>query len=138
PSAFATDYCVVPATACTAPNTLPSVQGALTTAVFHPGDDRVLLGAATYSNASGFQYSGSPGNSVELIGAGPGTTLTSTDLAGTTLAFGSGTVRDLSLTATHAQGATGHVLALHSAVADHVTASGSGRGVELSGAKLAH
>ncbi|MCW3066364.1 MAG: repeat protein [Solirubrobacterales bacterium] len=78
-TAAATDYCVLPASSCTAPHTYPAtgagVQSALDAAGAANDSDKVFLGAARYTSptTSGFAYVhlSAP---VELIGAGTGAT----------------------------------------------------------------
>lgn len=101
-AAHATDYCVQPAATCAPANTYPQsgagVQAALDAAVAN--DDRVLLGAATYTapTTAGFKYL-QAGIRIQVVGAGSASTvLTGPDDTTTTLTVASaaGTVvRDL-------------------------------------------
>src|SRR3954447_17854508 len=68
-TAGANQWCVPPATGCTQ-GTVGTLQSALTLAEGNAGPDEIRLGAATYSNSSGFVYSdnGSATNSVAIKG----------------------------------------------------------------------
>src|SRR4051812_26609433 len=77
-TAGANQWCVAPASGC-AQGIVGSLQSALTLAQNNGGPDEIRLGAATYSNTSGFFYSdnGSATNSVAIKGVNArATTLT--------------------------------------------------------------
>ena len=74
--AQADDFCVSPADSCTAANTFGTLQPALDAADNRAGDDRVLIGAGTFTApSSGFAYSGAQPGTVDIRGAGAGATI---------------------------------------------------------------
>ncbi len=85
PSAASADtLCVQPESSCTAPNTYPTVQGALDAANGNGAGvgDTILLGAATYTE----NVTDVGGNQVDIVGAGTGqTTITAPTGFGTTV-----------------------------------------------------
>lgn len=85
-AAEAITYCVSKPSCVTAGGTDSGsdLAGALTNANNNPGDDRVEIGAGTFSanGQIGFSHTGFPGNGVEIAGAGTGQTiLTGTPVA---------------------------------------------------------
>src|SRR4051794_27635192 len=78
PAASAKEWCVPPASGC-ADGNVGILQSALNLARMNPGPDKIRLGVAIYSSASGFTYSdnGSVTNSVTIRGVSArSTTLT--------------------------------------------------------------
>lgn len=59
-----------------APHFDGNLQGALNAASANPGPDTVLIGSDILDHAAGYSYTNtSPGNSVSVIGSGPGQTV---------------------------------------------------------------